>query len=308
MLPISISNSRDLQRSDAKLSSDRSVKGSASKAAQSVFASSDDVINLNSFKPAATAPELMGMSRNKARSAYLNFGKQEAQEELKNQLFASIEENKNKLSALGRKELTPEEHQKVDSLKKQELKVMAKVNARLAAGGDICEKPRFTYETGPDGKRYKTAGEVKIDVSPCKTPEETISKMHRVMKAALAGGEPSDSDRAIYKEAQRLAQIAQNMLMHERMQRSKEEQEKIKKEIAARNGDADKSRLGGKILRTFDEIPASASGVAMPSKPQINLQPNIDSAGASVGSTPSAGSAPSTGSVDAASEATVASS
>ena len=56
MLPISISNSRDLQRSDAKLSSDRSVQGPASKAAQSVFASSDDVIDLHSFKAAATSP------------------------------------------------------------------------------------------------------------------------------------------------------------------------------------------------------------------------------------------------------------
>ena len=37
MLTISISNSRDLQRSDAKLSSDRSVKGHASQAAQSFF-------------------------------------------------------------------------------------------------------------------------------------------------------------------------------------------------------------------------------------------------------------------------------
>ena len=305
MLPISISNSRDLQRSDAKLSSDRSVKGHASQAAQSFFASSDDVIDLHSFKAAATSPELMGMSRNKARSAYLNFGKQEAEEELKNQLFASIGESKKTLSALGRKELTPEEYRKIDSLKKQELKVMAKVNARLAAGGDLCEKPRFKYETGPDGKHYKTAGEVKIDISPCKTPEETISKMHRVMKAALAGGEPTETDRAIYKEAQRLAQIAQNMLMHERMQRSKEEQEKIKKEIAARNGDADKSRRGGKILRTFDEIPANASGVAMPSKPQISLQPNIDSGNVSAGGTPSAGSTPS---VDASVEAPVASS
>lgn len=75
--------------------------------------------------------------------------------------------------------------------------------------------------------------------------------------------------------------------MHERMQRSKEEQEKIKKEIAARNGDADKSRRGGKILRAFDEIPANASGVAMPSKPQINLQPNIDSGNVSAGYIPS---------------------
>ena len=57
MLPISINNSRDLQRSDAKLSSDRSVQGHASKATQSVFASSDDVIDLNSFKPVATSPE-----------------------------------------------------------------------------------------------------------------------------------------------------------------------------------------------------------------------------------------------------------
>ena len=77
------------------------------------------------------------------------------------------------------------------------------------------------------------------------------------------------------------------------------------KEIADRNGDADKSRLGGKILRTFDEIPANASGVAMPSKPQINLQPKIDSSNVSAGSTPSAGSIPS---VDASVEAPVASS
>ena len=46
----------------AMLSSDCSVQGPASKAAQSVFASSDDVIELHSFKAAATPRKLMGMS------------------------------------------------------------------------------------------------------------------------------------------------------------------------------------------------------------------------------------------------------
>lgn len=256
MSSFAINNNRTTVRNDVRSSRPSATSSSSSGMRGVLFPQQDDCVDLNCGRTtSSTSPELMGMSRNKAMNAFMHYGKDEAEADVRNAMLEAMEKNKKAISNLGKKELTPDQLDKVKRLKQQEEKVMRRVNSRLAAGGDICEKPTFQYEIGPDGKRYKTAGEVKIDISPCKTPEETIAKMQRVKKAAMACGEPTKEDRAIYEEADRIAQMAQAQLNQERARQSAEERKKREEEIAERHGDANKTRKGGKNLRTFDQLP-----------------------------------------------------
>ena len=84
--------------------------------------------------------------------------------------------------------------------------------AHARAGGAHAGSPSFSYQTGPDGRRYAVAGSVPIDTAPVKgDPEATIVKMSVVIAAALAPASPSGPDRRIAAQAQstRLAAIAE---------------------------------------------------------------------------------------------------
>lgn len=101
----------------------------------------------------------------------------------------------------------------VEKLKAVERKVVAHEQAHRAAGGRYAGSVGYSYTQGPDGKRYVTGGEVPIDVSPERTPEETVRKMRQVAAAALAPAEPSGQDyavaaRASAAEARARAEIA----------------------------------------------------------------------------------------------------
>ena len=101
-----------------------------------------------------------------------------------------------KASAPG--QLSPEEEQTVQKLKKRDAEVKRHEAAHLAAAGQYAAGgPSYTYQNGPDGKRYAIGGEVPIDVSSEKTPEQTVQKMRVVRQAALAPANPSGADHAI---------------------------------------------------------------------------------------------------------------
>ncbi len=97
-----------------------------------------------------------------------------------------------------------EERQQVDELKERDHKVRRHEQAHIAASGQYVRGgARMEYETGPDGKRYATGGEVLIDTSRIPSdPAGTIRKMQTVRRAALAPAEPSPTDRRIAAEAQ----------------------------------------------------------------------------------------------------------
>jgi len=98
--------------------------------------------------------------------------------------------------------LTPEEQQAVLKLKQRDREVRTHEAAHLAnAGRYATGGPTYTYQSGPDGKRYAIGGEVPIDVSKEKTPEQTIRKMETVRRAALAPANPSSADRNIAASA-----------------------------------------------------------------------------------------------------------
>lgn len=96
-------------------------------------------------------------------------------------------------------ELSKEERRQVAQLKRRDRKVRAHEAAHVATGGGhVRGGAQFSYQTGPDGKRYAIGGEVSIDASPVRdNPEATIRKMQVVRRAALAPADPSGQDRAV---------------------------------------------------------------------------------------------------------------
>jgi hypothetical protein len=71
-----------------------------------------------------------------------------------------------------------------------EQKVKAHEMAHKAVGGSYAGQVHYSYTVGPDGRLYITGGEVPIDTSEEKTPEETIKKMQVVRAAALTEWQP----------------------------------------------------------------------------------------------------------------------
>lgn len=100
-------------------------------------------------------------------------------------------------------ELSEDEQREVQELKQRDREVKAHEMAHVAAGGQYVRGgASFEYQTGPDGKRYATGGEVSIDTTPVKgDPEQTIRKMQTVRKAALAPAQPSAQDRSVAAKA-----------------------------------------------------------------------------------------------------------
>jgi hypothetical protein len=113
-------------------------------------------------------------------------------------------------------ELTDAEKQTVKELQRIDNEVRAHEQAHLAAGAGLVRGgAALEYQRGPDGKMYAVAGEVKIDISEGKTPEETIMNMQKVIGAALAPADPSAQDRSV-------ASLARRIEAQARMEKSKE--------------------------------------------------------------------------------------
>ena len=99
-------------------------------------------------------------------------------------------------------QLTPAEQRLVQELKQLDREVRAHEQAHISVGADLVRGgPSFTYQTGPDNQRYAIGGEVSIDTSPGRTPEETIPKAQHIRAAALAPAEPSPQDQSVAARA-----------------------------------------------------------------------------------------------------------
>ena len=99
------------------------------------------------------------------------------------------------------------EEQQVEKLKQRDREVRAHEQAHAIVGGAYAGAPSYTYQQGPDGKRYAIGGEVQIDTSGERTPEATIRKMQVVIRAATAPADPSSQDMKVAQQAQ--AQLAE---------------------------------------------------------------------------------------------------
>ncbi len=98
--------------------------------------------------------------------------------------------------------LNPEQKQEVDKLKKRDQEVKAHEKAHPSAGAGIVQGvATYQYQRGSDGRMYAVGGEVKIDTSRERNPEDTIRKMLQVKKAALSPSQPSVQDRSVAAQA-----------------------------------------------------------------------------------------------------------
>jgi hypothetical protein len=131
-----------------------------------------------------------------------------------------------------------QEQRLIDELKKTDRAVRAHEQAHLAAAGGLAVSgATFGYQRGPDGQRYAVSGEVSIDVSPGRTPQETMAKADRIRAAALAPADPSAQDRAVASQAAQMklqAQQQQAQLEREALGNSGKEMAGEDSGIAAR--------------------------------------------------------------------------
>lgn len=111
------------------------------------------------------------------------------------------------VAASGR--LSESDQRVVARLQERDRAVRAHELAHIAAGGGVVTSgASYTYETGPDGKRYANGGEVGIDVSPGRTPQDTLRKAQQIRASALAPADPSAQDRSIAARADQMASEA----------------------------------------------------------------------------------------------------
>lgn len=111
-------------------------------------------------------------------------------------------------------ELSDSQEQAVQELKKRDREVRQHEQAHKAAAGDLATSgPNYTYQTGPDGKRYAIGGEVQIRLQTGRTPEETIRKMERATRAANAPQSPSGPDQAVAAQATRMLANARKQMI-----------------------------------------------------------------------------------------------
>ncbi len=132
--------------------------------------------------------------------------KETEREKSKSSLSEKNQENTESSQEEERQELA--EQKQVQTLRKRDREVRAHEQAHAAVGGELAGAPQYQYTVGPDGKRYAVAGEVSIDIGPEQDPKETIAKMEKVRRAALAPVEPSSQDLKVAAQATQLANQA----------------------------------------------------------------------------------------------------
>lgn len=104
--------------------------------------------------------------------------------------------------------------QEVQQLKARDREVRAHEQAHMSAGaGLITSGAHYTYETGPDGRRYAVGGEVGISLAEGRTPQDTIARAQQIRSAALAPAQPSGQDMAVAAKASQMEMQARMQLM-----------------------------------------------------------------------------------------------
>ncbi len=106
------------------------------------------------------------------------------------------------------------EKEVISKLQKIDQTVRSHEMAHLAAAGGYAKGgASYSYQSGPDGRKYAVGGEVRIDTSPASTPEATMAKMQAVRRAALAPADPSGQDQLVAAQATvQIAKAAQELV------------------------------------------------------------------------------------------------
>ncbi len=102
----------------------------------------------------------------------------------------------------------------IKQLQKRDQEVRQHELAHASTGGSATGAPSYSFEVGPDGKKYATGGEVSVDLSSVPgDPHATITKMQKVHAAALAPANPSTQDTRVAASASRIILQAQSEIL-----------------------------------------------------------------------------------------------
>ncbi|MCW8834632.1 MAG: putative metalloprotease CJM1_0395 family protein [Colwellia sp.] len=102
----------------------------------------------------------------------------------------------------------------INELQRRDQEVRSHELAHASVGGAFTGSPNYSFETGPDGKKYAVEGEVSVDLSSVPgDPRATIAKMQKVHAAALAPANPSVQDTRIAASAAQIILQAQSELL-----------------------------------------------------------------------------------------------
>ncbi len=112
-------------------------------------------------------------------------------------------------------ELSEDEKAEVEKLRTRDREVRAHEAAHKAAAGSYARgSAQFSFEDGPDGRRYAVGGEVSIDTSKISgDPEATIRKAQTIRRAANAPAQPSGQDRSVAAQATQMESEARGELL-----------------------------------------------------------------------------------------------
>ena len=111
--------------------------------------------------------------------------------------------------------LSEEESAMIEDLRQRDAEVRRHEQSHtMAAGAHALGSAKYTYQVGPDGKRYAVGGEVQVDMSEVPDdPEATLRKAQQLQAAALAPSDPSGADRSVAMAAARMAAEARSEIM-----------------------------------------------------------------------------------------------
>ncbi|PKH88389.1 putative metalloprotease CJM1_0395 family protein [Colwellia sp. Bg11-28] len=102
----------------------------------------------------------------------------------------------------------------ITQLQQRDKEVRSHELAHATAGGAATGSPSYTFEIGPDGKKYVTDGEVAVDLSNVAgDPQATIVKMQKIHAAAMAPTNPSAQDTRVAASAAQNILAAQSELL-----------------------------------------------------------------------------------------------
>ncbi|NQY87182.1 MAG: hypothetical protein HRT51_05420 [Colwellia sp.] len=123
------------------------------------------------------------------------------------------DENTNDLSESDAQYKDVQKERIINELQRRDKEVRSHELAHAAVGGSFTGAPKYSLETGPDGQKYATGGEVSVDLSTVAgNPTATIAKMQKVHAAALAPANPSAQDTQVAASAIKIILQAQSEL------------------------------------------------------------------------------------------------
>ncbi|WP_222930760.1 putative metalloprotease CJM1_0395 family protein [Allochromatium palmeri] len=116
--------------------------------------------------------------------------------------------------------LASDDQRMIEQLKQRDTEVRAHEQAHVAAGGgNVTSGPSYSYQTGPDGKRYAIGGEVGINTSMSSgDPEGNLEKARAIIRAAMAPAEPSSQDVRVAASARSMEVRAQQEIRERQIQ------------------------------------------------------------------------------------------